>query len=544
MMYDSNDPTSVIPPTLINSYSVLTIPAYLRAMRFLSENLSSFPRRIHRGKIPLDVPHPLDAILGMTPNAYQDGSTFWRTFFFHAAHTANGFARIERDAAMRPIAIHNVVDLMPFRIITEAGQVQQWYAADKKTVIPGADVIHLVGLSADGMAGADPIQLNADTFQRAKTIDKYQTRFLMKGTVLRGAVQVPGHMETAQIQEFRQILRSNFRGAEAEDDVIILTDGATLNNATMTPLDSQLIEQAAYTTKQIGQITGVHPYYLFDDKDGKYNNNTEQAGIDVQKYLFRLWGEAIECQLSVKLLTSSELAQGLAIRLDTSVITRGDSKTITETTVAQTNAGLRTPNEGREALGLPNHDDPASDVLRVLGSNVPAAAPGGKMSAARDAEEFTQLSELAVYGIDLLFGGPGSGPQGGGGDRLAPSKSDSPKVAAMKAKIAAMDVKAKEHDAKIADHAKEIEATKAKSAELDKQISETHAAAAHKEAENAVAHADLHKTIADLKSQISATHEKIAAVVARTKKMEEGMKQDEKHTATDVGREKFGGPGI
>jgi hypothetical protein len=182
-------------------------------------------------------------------------------------------------------------------------------------------------------------------------------------------------MTPDQFQEFRQRLRSNFRGSEAEDDVLLLSDGAKLNNATMSGQDAQLVEQANYSTKQIAQITSVHPHYLFDDKDGKYNTNAEQAGIDVLKYTFRPWLELIDDELTAKLLTDAEQDQGLKIRLDASVIARGDSSATTSTAVAQTNAGLRTPNEARALLELPPDADPSSDKLRPpLGSTGKGAA--------------------------------------------------------------------------------------------------------------------------------------------------------------------------
>ena len=390
MLYDSNDPTAAVPPTLINTYSVLSIPAYFRAMVFLSGNLASFPRSVHQGGARLDVKHALDGILRRRPNAYQNATAFWRTLFFHAAHAGNGFARVERGQGLQPVALHNLRpgDVMPFRIDAGDGRgVQQWfYHAPTKDILPGADVVHLAGLGFDGMVGLDPVHLHAEAFQRAATLGKYMTRFLMKGTVIRGAVEVPGAMTGDQMEQFRAVMRTNFRGSGAEEDVIILTDGAKLNNATLSPEQSQLIQQAAFSTKQIAQITGVPPAFLYDLSEGKYNASVEQAGIDVVRYTFRPWIELIEDELTLKLLSPAEQDQGFTVRMDPTALTRGDTASVTSAVVAQTNAGLRTPNEGRAVLELPPDPDPASDKLRALGDTSPKAAPSSptppKQSAA------------------------------------------------------------------------------------------------------------------------------------------------------------------
>lgn len=377
MMYDSNDPTSTIPPTLINAYSVLTIPAYWRAVNFLANNLSSFPRSVQKDGAAQAVPHPLDRLLERRPNPYQNATAFWRTLFFAAVHHANGYARIERGRDLSPAALHNLTpeDVTPFRIVHDTGPIQQWYhLSSTKTALPGADVIHLTGLGCDGMTGMDPVRLHAGTFQRAATLDKYQTRFLMKGTVLKGAIEIPGDVSDEKLKEVKAYLRANFRGSDAEDDVLLLTDGAKLNNATLTPQESQLIEQSAFTTKQIAQITGVPPQFLYDLSEGKYNSVVEQAGIDVVRYAFRPWIEQTEDELTLKLLTTAEQDAGYGIHLNPDALLRGDTAAVNASAVTTTNAGLRTRNEGRALLGLPPDADPESNKLKTLGDTNPKPA--------------------------------------------------------------------------------------------------------------------------------------------------------------------------
>ncbi len=364
-----------VPLTLLNCYSVLSIPAYKRAVTFLAENLASFGRSVRKDGAKLDVAHPLDKLLNRRPNGYQNALIFWRTLFFHAAHTGNGYARIDREGiTARPAALHNLLpeDVTPFRWEPEEGAspLQFYYHRTTKSAIVGADVLHLQCLSHDGMSAMDPVALHDRAFQRAATIEKFQVQYLKNGTVVRGAVEIPGAMTPEQRQEIRAVLRT-YRGGENDDDVMILSDGAKLSNAGVSAQQSQLVEQGAASTKAIAQITGVPPAFLYELSEEKYRNTVEQDGQNVVRYTFRPWIEMVEAELTSKLLTDAEQDGGLTIHINPNALLRGDTKTQVDTVVAAVNGGVRTRNEGRELLGLPPDSDPDSDKLKTLGDATP-----------------------------------------------------------------------------------------------------------------------------------------------------------------------------
>ena len=369
---------NTLPLTVLNTYSALSVPAYRRAIAFLSENLASFPRSVRKDGAKLETKHALDILLKRRPNGLQNSTAFWRTWFFHAVHTGNGYARITRGANFRPMSFHNLLpeDVIPFRWTPEREEPLQFYFhKPTKLAIAGADMLHLQALGHDGMAGMDPVTLHERTFQRACTIEKYQVQYLRKGTVLRGAIEIPGVVDDEQLQQIRAEVR-RFRGAEADDDILILGADAKLNNATTSPQESQLVEQASYTTKQISQITGVPPQFLYEFSESKYNNSIEQMGQDVVRYTFRPWIEQAEDELTLKLLTEREQEDGLSIRLNPGALLRGSTKEQEDIVGASVKNGIRTRNEGRALLDLPPDSDPESSKLKALGDTAPPPAPG------------------------------------------------------------------------------------------------------------------------------------------------------------------------
>lgn len=383
-MYAANG--SVLPPIFMNTYGSLTVPAYWRAVNFLAENLASFPRFVRRGDSQ-DAEHQLNRLLKHKPNGYQNGFTLWRSWFFHAAHTGNAYMLVERGADQEPIGLHLLAcdQVMPFRY-AEAGQPLQGYFVDRSTkaVYRSADVLHLQGLSWDGIRGLDVQCLHQQTFETAATITRYQVRFLSKGTVVRGSIEIPGAIDDERLEQMRAVLQRHFQGADAERDVLLLTDGAKLNNTTLSPKDSELTAQLGATTKSIAQVTGVPPEFLFELSEAKYNASVEQAGQTVVRYTFRPWIEQIEDELSLKLLSEEDQAAGLTVRLNPDALLRGDSQVQTTTLATQVTAGIRTRNEARAQLELPPSDDPNANVLKVSGDTSPqTAAPAAPAAPAR-----------------------------------------------------------------------------------------------------------------------------------------------------------------
>jgi HK97 family phage portal protein len=406
-VYDAK-PGDVIGTSIINGYSALTVPAYWRAINFLATNLASFPRSVHRDGAKADEPHPLDRILKRRPNAYQNATQFWRTLFAHAGHCGNGFAEIKRTATGRVDAVHNLLpeDVAPFRYAPDdgSGPQQFYYHATTKRILPAADVVHLAALSWDGMSGFDPVELLADTFQQAKAHQKYSTRYIQTGTVIKGAVEVPGSMTPEQLAQFTTLLRTHFSGSTADRDVMILTDGAKLNNSTITPVESQLVEQGASITKAIAQVTGVPPQFLYEFSESKYNDSIEQMGQDVVRYTFRPWIEQTEDELMVKLLTEQEQEQGFTIRLNPDALLRGDTAAQTAAVISTVNGGLRSRNEGRALLDLPPDSDPESDKLKTLGDttvNQPKALPP-KSSATSEGDTFAALMPVITAAVERV----------------------------------------------------------------------------------------------------------------------------------------------
>lgn len=382
---DRTSASSVIEPTIINAYSAMTIPPYRRAIDFLSGTLANFGRSVRRAGVKLDPaapPHRLEPLLNGPPNRYQNALVLWRTWYGNAAHRGNGYVRIQRDPkTLEAIALHNLTpdDVLPFRIIPEGQEFpEQWYfIRSLKISLRSADVMHLQGISYDGQQGADPVALHEGTLQHAATLTRFQAKYLQSGTNIRAAVEFPGEVQPPVLSQVRDSLRKNYFGPDAPEDVLLLTDGAKLNNTTVTPRDSQIAEQSGNITKQIAQMTNVPPEFLFELSEAKYNAAIEQAGESVVRYTLMPWIKQAEYELTAKLLTPADRTAGYSVHLNVDGLLRGNTAAVNKSATETVGAGIRTANEGRALIGEPPLDDPEANKLKARGDTAPKASPGG-----------------------------------------------------------------------------------------------------------------------------------------------------------------------
>lgn len=370
--------------TVVNEYSVLSIPAFWSGVRFLSETLGSLPKAVYqrRGNARQPVAHSQNKLLSRRANRYSTPFVTFETWHSHAIIYGNGYLLIDRDPkTAAPIGYYNLnpQSVMPFRY-----DGQQWYlvkngATNKdgrltNAVFAASDILHLPGLGFDGMCGYPVIFLMQEALELSRNIQRFASRYLRKGTQIQGSVEIPGTATKEQIDAIVDRLRRSHNGLEADYTFTVLTGGASLKNATIPPEQSQLLQSRQFAVSDICRILRIPPHLVYDLSRATWAN-IELLGIEVVKYSLRPWVEKAEQELSCKLLTESEQDNGMFIHYSVDSLMRGDTATQTSTTLSLVNGGIITANEGRANLDLPPSTDPTADKLRVPVNFPIASAP-------------------------------------------------------------------------------------------------------------------------------------------------------------------------
>jgi HK97 family phage portal protein len=363
------DPAAAV----VNEYSVLSIPAFWSAVRFLSESLASLPKQVYRriGNARQPADHPQNKLLGRKSNQYSIPFVTFETWHSHAVVHGNGYMFVKRDPnTSAPLGYYNLNPnaVTPFRY---GGQ--QWYlvrggtgesAKSDNVILPAADVLHLPGLGFDGLSGYPVVWLMYEALELARNSQRFASRYLRKGTQIQGSIEIPGTATKEQIDAIVDRLRRTHSGMDADFSYTVLTGGASLKNATIPPEQSQLLQSRQFAVIDMCRILRVPPHCVYDLGRATWAN-IESMAIEVVKYSLRPWVEKAEQELSSKLLTQAEQDAGYYVRYSVDSLLRGDTATQTNTTLALLNGGVITANESRARLDLPPLDDPAASKLRI-----------------------------------------------------------------------------------------------------------------------------------------------------------------------------------
>jgi hypothetical protein len=86
-------------------------------------------------------------------------------------------------------------------------------------------------------------------------------------------------MPSEERDEIAAYIRRFYYGSDAEKDFILPANGGKLNNTTISPNESKIVEQGAVLTQEVVQITGVPPSFLYELREEKYRNSVEQDGF-------------------------------------------------------------------------------------------------------------------------------------------------------------------------------------------------------------------------------------------------------------------------
>ena len=148
--------------------------------------------------------------------------------------------------------------------------------------------------------------------------------------------------------------------------------------------DSQFLELRQYSALQIASAFGVKPYQVGDYTKSSYASaEAQQLSFLVDTLLFIV--KQYEEELTYKLLTDAEVANGYHIKFNVAVMLRADQKTQIETLSTAVSNFLMSPNEARERLDLPSKE--GGDQLIGNGSTIPITAIGAQWEAKEEETE-------------------------------------------------------------------------------------------------------------------------------------------------------------
>lgn len=263
--------------------------------------------------------HPLYTLLKTRPNPDMSSFALRKALMANTLLWGNGYAEIVRRRsgavdALIPIETPRVTPFrengeLKYRVSTSTGDV----------VLLKREMIHVPGLSYDGICGLSVIAHARQTIGACLAADKFQGTLLKNGLRPSGVLEHPGKLGDQAVKNLRESFAATYGGAPNAGKPMILEEGMKWNAAAMPLEDAQFVETGYFRVEEICRWFGVPPHKV-QHLARATNNNIEQQGLDFLGDTLAPWVEAIEQELNWKLLLPTEQDRYYVEHLTQSII--------------------------------------------------------------------------------------------------------------------------------------------------------------------------------------------------------------------------------
>ncbi len=362
-----------------------TVSAVWAAVGLIADDVSSLPlmlyKRLPNGGKDKFEDHPLYRLLHDEPNPEMGSMVFRRTLQAHACIWQNAYAEIERDMVGRPIALW---PLIPENVSVHRNRIGGLeYVHNNgdgsRSVIPAADMLHLVGRSHDGTVGCSLVEKARESLGLALATERFGASFFGNGATFGGVVSFKGAKPPEMSDEnYRAQLNARHQGVNRAHQLLALYNDATYSQPGVAPNNAQFLETRTFQIREVARWFKIPPHKLADLADATFSN-VEQMNTEYFVSAIRPWLVLWEQELSRKLINRLERRQQF-IEHSIEGFLRGDSTARSAFYTALFNIGAITINEVR---GYENLDPlPGGDQAFVQVNNL---MPLAKVDAYSDA---------------------------------------------------------------------------------------------------------------------------------------------------------------
>lgn len=357
----------------VTSESARRIAAVWCAVRILSESVASLPVFVYqrsddgKGK-ERKTSNPLHRLLHDQPNIWQTSFEWREMMQGHLALRGNAYAEIvyDRRGSITALIPRHPDRMRVFDISQE--QIGEQPLIYQYTPVTGPvrylfadEVLHVKGLSDDGLVGLSPIQEFRETLGLSLGTETYAAKFFGNYANPGGVLSHPKSLTKDAQKRLREQWEQRHTGLDNVNKVAVLEEGLTWTQVGVNPEDSQLLESRKFSVTEIARIFRVPPHMLAD-LDRATFSNIEQQAIEFVVHTLRPWLVRWEQRLALALLTPKERASGLFIEFNVDGLLRGDIKSRYGAYAVGRQWGWLSPNDVRALENMNPRTDVGGDA--------------------------------------------------------------------------------------------------------------------------------------------------------------------------------------
>lgn len=320
-------------------------------VQVLSQTVGSLPiityKRAGGGK-ERAADHPLYRLLRHGPNPDMTAYSWKSAMMTSVCLSGNHYNEIERDGIGRPVALWPMDGnrTRPMRLANGNLVYEYTKASGGKVVLDSYDVLHIKGLSTNGLVGLSPIASARDVYGIAIAQQTSASRMFANGGRLTGVLETDAKLSDAAYKRLKKDWEDSHSGVDNHGKAALLDNGIKFKGISINPEDQQLLESRKFSVAEIARLYRI-PLHKIQEMQGATFSNIEQQAIEFSTDTIQPWAVNIEEEIQAKLVMPSE-RDSVYCEFLMDALLRGDIKSRYEAYHLAINNGIMCADEIRE----------------------------------------------------------------------------------------------------------------------------------------------------------------------------------------------------
>ena len=338
----------------ITEDSAMRLSAVFGAVRVISETIASLPWMVKQdfeGNTRNAAAHPINQLIH-SPNGIMTDFNFRETCQAHLCLHGNAFIAIKRNEAGQPIKL---IPVHPDRVQVKVYKDEKFYTIDDgKETFDDTEMIHILGLSFDGIVGKSVIEAARESIGLGLAADQFGGSFFGNGANVSAVLTHPGRLSDEAYKRLMASWQRRYSGLDNAHKTAILEEGMNLTKVSISPSESQFLETRQFGVVDIARFFRIPLAYLGSLENSSTRANIEEQGIQFQRNTILPWVKRWEAEFNRKLFPNGN---EYYIRFNMDGLLRGDITSRYSSYATARQWGWLSVNDIRKFEGLDNIDN-------------------------------------------------------------------------------------------------------------------------------------------------------------------------------------------
>lgn len=346
----------------VSQVTALSSAAVLACISMLSEDVAKLKpllfRRAADGARTLVKDHWL-AKLFRRPNDWMTGFDFRQMMMVQLLLRENAYAVIIRNRAGQPIklipvnsdrvAIWEAPEGSLFYRVTPLGLHERAQLIDQPFMIPAEDILHIRGLSLNGLMGSARIVLGKEAIGLALAYEQQAARWMGASSKPSGILSTDQKLTPDAARRMASDWRDVHSGLQNAGKIAVLEQGLKYQPTAFDAVQMEFINSRKYQLEDLGRLWRI-PLHMISAEVKNGSGSVEQQATEYLNYTLTSHTTRIGERYDITFGIEDEL--GLELDFDYSILTRADRSSRFAMYARALAGGFMTPNEARLDDGM------------------------------------------------------------------------------------------------------------------------------------------------------------------------------------------------